>query len=197
MTPAGEPQGNECMSTETPSGVPSQRFRLFLALPPPEGWRLRAVRKLRATLRHLPDVRVIPPENWHLTLLFFGEQRAADRDAIRTITETLPPTPEVPLLLDRFAVWPQAGVAVLTARSVPSEWLDYQKGIVSRFTPYLQEEKRGWLPHLTLMRRVRKEVADPHLPPCRWAHPILPVLYCSHLDRNGARYEALTARHAT
>jgi RNA 2',3'-cyclic 3'-phosphodiesterase len=60
----------------------SPRVRLFVALDLPEAIREAIVAWQRAELEPVPELRVVPPGNLHVTLVFLGWQRERDIEPI-------------------------------------------------------------------------------------------------------------------
>jgi 2'-5' RNA ligase len=156
--------------------------RLFVAVWPPE----HVTEELRAL--HRKDqrgVRFVPPDNWHITLRFLGEEHV-DRVVDTLDGLTLPPArarlgPAVDVLDERAVVVPVAGVDEL-ARTV----IDSTREIGER-------PPKRYVAHVTLAR-VKARVPMPRVlgTIVRAEFDVEEIaLVQSRLHPHGARYETL------
>ncbi|EAR20710.1 RNA 2',3'-cyclic phosphodiesterase [Nitrococcus mobilis] len=160
--------------------------RLFLALWPDEGVRCAVARLAR---RLVPDGRLVPPENLHVTLAFLGDVPGEAMPRVRAIGANLVGA-TFALELDRIGCWPRPRISWIAPSHTPA--------VLGRLNRELRQvlrkagfpvPSRRFAPHMTLARR-----SAPHA-----FHDVTPVVWPieritlirSHLERAGARYEIL------
>ena len=141
--------------------VESGNVRLFIALMPPEGVVEHlddAVQRLRRLRREEGDVRWVPPQQWHVTLVFLGEVPAESVDELAPALDDVMTHCRRPAL--QLAGSGTFGSKVLFADVVepkhdaPSRLLDElaartREVVVRRG---IEVEQRPFRPHLTLAR---------------------------------------------
>lgn len=132
-----------------------------------------------------PGLRFIPPENWHVTLRFFGD---ADAGEVAAAIDGAP----YPAATARLG--PTVGIIARSALAIPVRGLDALATEVSTRTATIgQPVRTDFRGHLTIARwRARK--ARPSVRGARVdaqfdVEEI--TLVRSHLDRDGASYERL------
>jgi RNA 2',3'-cyclic 3'-phosphodiesterase len=169
--------------------VSDERLRLFCALQLPDA----TVEELGAWQRHaLPEGRIVPPGNLHVTLAFLGSR----------------PSGEVPAIVDELRA-ASAGAAPLElrparyreTRSVGMIVLEDASGRATALAADLAErleqlgvyrrEGRPWLPHVTVLRWKERAGLTPEVTNIRSIHVVRSALYRSDLAPDGARYDAL------
>jgi RNA 2',3'-cyclic 3'-phosphodiesterase len=168
-----------------------ERPRLFLGFRLPD----EAARKL-GTWQHAElergRVRIVPPENLHVTIAFLGSRPAEEverigsalREAVRGVAE--------PVLTP---------VRYRETRSVGMLVFDDEDGRATRIAEdahrrlaglgVYEPEKRPWLPHVTVVRfreRPRLSPAIPELGPVTMSDA---AVYMSRLRPTGAQYEVV------
>jgi 2'-5' RNA ligase len=168
----------------------SERLRLFLALPLPEEPRERLVGWQAAKLAGVPGVRVVPPENLHVTLVFLGERPAAELDAISSALREAAAGASRPVL---------STVRYRETRTVGMVVLDDEDGVATRLQADLagrlerlgvfKPERRAWLPHVTVARFRHPPRLRPDPPGLGRVSPSEVASYTSRLRRTGAQYE--------
>jgi len=142
-------------------------MRLFFALVPDDA--LRPLLGERAIdLARAIGGRAVPAHNIHLTLAFLGEVDRARVPALRPILDAMPRDAFM-LVLDRVGEWRRAGVAWI-APSVASPRL---AALHAALTEALRGagfpvEARPFQPHLTLVRRPSRTLADAPADPLTW-----------------------------
>jgi RNA 2',3'-cyclic 3'-phosphodiesterase len=166
------------------------RIRLFCGLALPDGV-VEEVMEWQAGLPH-EGLRVVPPDNLHLTLAFLGHRPRRDVDPIaaelEAATAAASPmsfsvrsyreTRSVGMLA--FADEGGAGTALATDLHARLERL----GVYER-------EQRPWLPHLTVVRFREQPRLRPELPDLGAVGPSGAAVYHSLLRPTGARYVVL------
>ncbi|MCJ7440951.1 MAG: RNA 2',3'-cyclic phosphodiesterase [Thermoanaerobaculaceae bacterium] len=175
-------------------------MRLFLAIPlPPE-----ALRRLESMVAALEgrDLKVVRPEGLHLTLVFLGEREAEEAEGIGRLLESPElDVPRIPASLGGYGRFPACGSPRVIFTPVcrgAREITTLQQalaGVLRRGGVRLQEEARGFTPHVTL---ARSRGGDPDL---RGLENLLDfeelfaadrlVLYRSILKPAGSEYLAL------
>ena len=170
--------------------------RLFLALPPCEEdaaalWMQWEMRRVSSS-----NIRWLGPEDYHITLLFFGP---VEEERIPLIREQM----DLAAPLYKSFVLKSAGAGQFPRRGAPRvyvEFLEEEGGALSslynllcrNLESHFTLEKRKFLPHITTAR-LKKSFGD--LPPYREA-PLefkldRMVLFESRLHPAGARYSPL------
>ena len=181
MTPAASVEGSE-------------RLRLFLALRLPDesvetiaGWQAEA-------LAHA-DVRVVPPENLHVTLAFLGSRPAGVLPGIvDVLRETASRAAPIRLAVERYR----------ETRSVAMLVLADEAGAATAFAGELQSgleaisayrrEPWPWLPHVTVARFTNRPRLEEELPDTVRTHVLVPsdaAAYLSRPGRAGVKYVLL------
>jgi 2'-5' RNA ligase len=168
-----------------------ERLRLFLGFPLPSA----AGRELSAwQLAELgaPGVRIVPPENLHVTIAFLGP-RPADETwpiaaALRASVEGVAPPVLAP---ERYRETRSVGMLVLDDEGERATRIaeDAQRRL-DELGVY-ERERRPWLPHLTVVRfreRPRLRPSMPDLGPVTMSDA---AVYMSRLRPTGAQYEVV------
>ncbi len=182
-------------------------WRLFMALPLPEEAAAAVVERLAAARAEFPGARWIPLPFLHLTLVFLGATDPARRPAlVRAIDSAVEREPP-------FTIETGAGGGRDRADGDGVAWLRLARGgaETSRIGGWLEatvagqtaggrEPRRSPSAHLTVARRASSELiryleeAPPATLRVTWTADRI-VLFRSHLERTGARYERLHEAH--
>lgn len=181
-------------------------MRLFAALPLPPSVesRLSALRLRLATPRD--GLRWTTPEQWHITLRFFGDLEAAHLLPLIAEVETFR-HPQPLLRMASLGLFPSKGI--LYAAIEPSDELTaFHTAFAAHVAPWLAPASSlPFHPHITLARskgragsKALQQMAKSALPPfgtvLQWlAGPV--HLYESVLGPQGAAYDTLATQHAT
>ncbi|HVU77409.1 MAG TPA: RNA 2',3'-cyclic phosphodiesterase [Gaiellaceae bacterium] len=168
------------------------RIRLFCALQLP-GDALDRLVEWQA--RELPGVagRVVPREHLHVTLAFLGHRPERELpgilEALRAASAVAP---------SRIELRP---VRYRETRSVGMIVLDDPTGAATALAGDVQSrlealgayrrERRGWLPHVTVLRFRAPAGLHPEAANMCSIHVVRSALYRSSLGHGGARYDAL------
>ena len=168
-----------------------ERLRLFCALRLPEPTLDGLVAWQREALS-VPRVRPVPREHLHVTLAFLGHRPSGELERIVGALREAAERAEPPKLAVR---------GYRETRSVGMLTCDDEGGRATAFAANLQQrlealgvyerDRRGWLPHVTVVRfreRPRLRAALPALEPFV---PSDAAAYLSRLRPGGARYEVL------
>ena len=176
-------------------------MRLFagLPLPPHAVDRFAALRLRLASPRD--GLRWSAPEQWRLTLRFFGEM---DEKGARILAQELGaiPSPPLPIEMEALGVFPAKGIlyAEVTHSPVLAELHAKMQAIAG--ASLTARDSHLFRPHITLARSRNRSGLDslrrlstPALPslgvPIRWEASEM-LLYRSDLQPGGAVYTALT-----
>lgn len=141
--------------------------------------------------------KLAPPENWHLTLRFLGSVDEVTYERFLAGLAEVEDEAGFRIALDRFDAFPRPKKATVV-------WVGVNQGVAElvRLNEIAEEaavgaglapEERPYVPHLTLsrvrppadVRRLEAEDID-----LSWNCDRV-VVYRSHTDRNGAKYEPL------
>jgi 2'-5' RNA ligase len=169
-----------------------ERLRLFVALLLPDEAVTRVVRWQAVELAKRPGLRIVPPENLHVTVAFIGGRPAGDVEPIagllrETAVEARPPVFE-PVRYDE-------------TRSVAMIVLDDHEQRATRLAERVfagleelgvyQREQRKWLPHVTVARFRNRPKLSPPLPLLGQVVSSEVAVMMSRLRPSGAEYEIL------
>jgi len=134
-------------------------MRLFFALVPDEALRLALGERARALAAALGG-RAVPAHNVHLTLAFLGEVERARVPALHDILDAMP-RDGFALALDCVGEWPRAGVAWIAPRIVPAPLAVLHAALAAALRVQgFAVEARPFHPHITLVRRPSRRLAD-------------------------------------
>ncbi|HEY0941379.1 MAG TPA: RNA 2',3'-cyclic phosphodiesterase [Steroidobacter sp.] len=125
--------------------------RLFLALWPTDEFRAQIQASTLAIAR-ASGGRLIPPQNYHVTLLFLGEVPAESVGAIQEASARLAGSPAFELRFDCIEAWGRK-LLCLTSSTPPAAASDLAAGLRSSLSSYVQRpEAHEFRPHITLAR---------------------------------------------
>lgn len=183
------------MSGGAASG-PEASLRLFFGLPLP----LEIARALTTwatgMLAGRPTVRIVAPEDLHVTLAFLGQRPYEELPVLRAALHAAADGRERPLLtVERYRE--TRSVAMLALTDADGRAGRLQEYLVDRLEEagVHEREHRPWFAHVTVARLRERPRLRPLLPVLPAFSPSEAVLYRSLLHRGGARYERLeTAR---
>ena len=174
------------------------RFFAGLALPSSAVERLS---KLRLRLAAPGDgLRWSEPEQWHVTLRFFGEAEAVELQCLKMAVEALSAKP-VDVEIGALGWFAAKGILYAAIAASPSLAALQAQVVASTSDCGVLPESRPFQPHITLARSKNRtgmatlrRLCQPEMPAfgpaVRWvAEEVL--LYESILDRGGAQYEIL------
>ncbi|MGH2996186.1 MAG: RNA 2',3'-cyclic phosphodiesterase [Gaiellaceae bacterium] len=167
-----------------------ERPRLFVALPLPTD----AVRPLAAwqgrELADTRDVRVVPPENLHVTIAFLGGRAAAEVDGIFGAVRGAADGMRAPTLTPvRYRETRSVGMLVFEDEAGRAGALAERVFARLEKLGVYERERREWLPHVTVLRFRRPPRLAPTLPDLGEVSPSEVALYHSVLRPGGAQYE--------
>jgi RNA 2',3'-cyclic 3'-phosphodiesterase len=163
----------------------SKSRRLFFALWPDALVRAQLVEVSRHWTR-----RPLADDMLHMTLRFLGGCSEQERICYSKVASSIFCEP-FDLYLDYLGGWPRAGIQWLGTSQMP----EALAGLVASLTTVLAQcgfeaEKRPFVPHVTLARKVRQPKVKAGLEAIRW--PVRDfVLVESAVVAGGSRYEVL------
>ena len=133
-----------------------QRQRLFVAVPLPEG-SLKTVHRAQEALPSVPGLRLLRPDQLHVTLAFIGETDEEGAKAAKRVLLGLPEDLGGEGLMNGFLFLPSPGKARVVTLSI-----DDRQGVFSTLfeavmsgleeAGVMKREKRPFRPHLTIAR---------------------------------------------
>ena len=166
--------------------------RLFIALWPGEDVR-RAVHAASRGAVEASAGRPVPRANYHLTLVFLGDQPCADLPRIqRAMAAVEPPTGL--LRLDSFGTFGKAGVLWLGPEHTPPALVRCVRELRRALRSEGVEWRRGaerFRAHVTLARRIRSEPSVTVPNPVVWHYAGFSLVVS---ERARARYRVLENR---
>jgi RNA 2',3'-cyclic 3'-phosphodiesterase len=169
-----------------------ERIRLFAGLPLPQDVVERLAAWQRRALAGHSDVRLVPPENIHVTLAFLGPRPVADVDGIVGVLREAAGAAERPVLaVSGYRETRSVGMLVLEDEADRATRLAEAVGEGLERLGVYERERRRWLPHVTVLRFRRPPRLRPPLPEPGPISPSEAALYHSVLRRSGAQYEIL------
>ena len=170
----------------------NERLRLFVGLRLPAHVVAGLVEWQAAALAGAP-VRVVEPENLHVTIAFLGARPAAELDAIEPVVREAAKAAGRPLLqVARYRETARVGMLVLR-EDEPRHAHCLAGGVMRRLQELgiYEREKRDWSPHVTVARFRAQPRLSPAAPDLGAISPSELALYHSVLRPTGAQYTIL------
>lgn len=165
------------------------RIRLFCGLQLPEATLEPLVRWQRDELR---GVRIVPPENLHVTLCFLGSRPEGDVPLVaRELAAAAAGAGPVGLRAVRYRE--TGSVAMIVCEDVGG----FGSALAGELSARLERagvyrpERRAWLPHVTVARFRERPRLAPQPPDLGEVGVVRAALYSSSLRPGGALYHAL------
>lgn len=179
----------ESRGSRAPGGAGNDRLRLFCGLQLPAA----TVEALAAWQReHLRTVRIVPPENVHVTLCFLGSRPASDVPVVaRELAAAAAAAGPVRLRTVRYRETGSVAMIVCDDAGGAGTAMAADLGARLEQLGVYRREQRPWLPHVTVARfreRPRLALAPPDLGEIG---VVRAALYSSSLRPGGALYHAL------
>lgn len=169
-------------------------MRAFIALELPESF-VDDLARMARTLGPAANAKLVPRENYHLTLAFLDEIGEAEaRSAMAAMDEACAGRPTVPLRAEGLGKFGRAHAAALWLAVAPDPAL---MGLASAVREALDArgldfDRKDFVPHVTLARRAK--LPREELPQLAFPLPdegATVTLYRSYLEPEGARYKPL------
>jgi RNA 2',3'-cyclic 3'-phosphodiesterase len=168
------------------------RLRLFIGLPLPSESAEGLAAWQRRELAGVRDVRLVPPENLHVTVAFLGHRPAGEVDGILGVVREAARTAHLPALTAvRYRETRSVGMVVFEDEGGRAGRLAGEVGEGLERLGVYERERRRWLPHVTVLRFRRAPRAKPLVPDLGAVSPSEVALYHSVLRPTGAQYEIL------
>jgi 2'-5' RNA ligase len=145
-----------------------ERSRLFFALWPSQGCRT-ALEAAAAPLLSQASGRQVPPENYHITLIFLGNVPTSRVASIAAAANAVIFT-DFELCLDRFGCFAGPRVAWYGSSAHPPALEQLVRDLRRSLTPAvaLRDECRPYRPHVTLLRKQSALPTFPAATKVRW-----------------------------
>jgi 2'-5' RNA ligase len=179
--------------------VTDLRERLFIGVPLPEGLK-GFVREAQAVLPRVGALRLLPEEQWHVTIAFLGEVDRATGLVARRILEAVRSGMGGGAWLGGFLMLPSQTNARVVALEIDDDkgaFADLYEVIMTSLetAEVMEREKRPFRPHLTVARMKTPGRVRPRSEVDRVRYAVESVcLYKSELRREGATYTVLARR---
>ncbi|MEM9208425.1 MAG: RNA 2',3'-cyclic phosphodiesterase [Pseudomonadota bacterium] len=163
--------------------------RLFFALWPDDRQR-ESLRDTMAPLARQVEGRAVPRGNWHVTLVFIGNQPEERVPELLQVAGSVP-MDEVRLRFDKLAFWQRPRIACLQTVSVPASLEQLVASLRRVLEPFAVEPEAGtYRPHITAVRAARS------FEPLSLARPLEMTftdfrLVASESSRDGVQYRPL------
>jgi len=134
--------------------------------------------------------KIVPSENWHITLAFLGAVDQSMKDCIQQVATAIQIHPFT-LSLDQLGYWSKSRILWLGASQTPEPLME----LVNSFNTNLPHcgycpEKRPFRVHLTLMRKASPVKTLLSITPIIWTVEDF-CLIRSVIQPNGAIYEVI------
>ena len=140
----------------------------------------------------VPALRPLAADALHVTLVFLGEQAAADAPVIAGAVAGLGrPVGELRVTGEAWLPPRSPGVLVADLAAADGRLAALQSAVATALAPWHEADPRAFRPHVTVARvrgRLRPGARAPAPPPAAFA-PAALVLYRSAAGRAGVRYE--------
>ena len=141
-----------------------KKRRLFFALWPDDGVRVKLLRVAREYVRRPPSAA-----NLHMTLVFLGDCTSQQLLCSRQAAAGLE-CPMFELEVDYLGAWPRAGIQWLGLGKAPAALPELVGQLQRALTGCgFEPEKRRYVPHITLARNVRNPLVRPALEAVHWS----------------------------
>ena len=169
-----------------------ESLRLFVALLLPD----EAVARLAAwqalELPERPGMRVVPPENLHITLAFLGSRPAVELGRITEAVRAFAAGREPPVFEPaRYRETRSVGMIVLEDEKGRAGGLAMRLFERLEALRVYERERRPWLPHVTVLRFRARPRLSPPLPDLGRVVSSEMAVMISRLRPSGAQYEVL------
>jgi 2'-5' RNA ligase len=146
-------------------------LRLFFALWPDADMRER-IADAAAALSLTDGVRLVPKQNYHLTLAFIGEVASAQVAVLRQIGRDQRAS-GCTIIFDACEHWPEPQIVVAVAREPPTALVELWRGLRQDLLLHQAALKLNRLPpslraHVTLARKVAQAPGRQAMSPFDW-----------------------------
>jgi RNA 2',3'-cyclic 3'-phosphodiesterase len=133
------------------AGAAQRGPRLFFALWPTDEFRAE-IQVSALAIAQASGGRLIPPRNYHVTLLFLGDVPSENVSAVQQAGAQLAGSPAFKLNFDGIESWGR-NVLCLTTSTPPAAAIDLAQRLRSQLGGHLQrQDEHEFRPHITLAR---------------------------------------------
>lgn len=134
--------------------------------------------------------KIIPFENWHITLAFLGEVDLPTKQCMQQVAGKIQGN-RFSLSLDKLGYWPKPRIFWIGASQIPEALQDLVNHLNTGLVDCgYRPDTRPFQVHLTLMRKAVCIKKLPTITPIAWAVEDF-CLVRSILEPSGARYEVI------
>jgi RNA 2',3'-cyclic 3'-phosphodiesterase len=177
--------------SERASVAGRERLRLFIALVLPPEARERLVEWQQRELGSVDGIRIVAPDNLHVTIAFLGGRPADEVVAILGALRDAAGSAAPPVLTPaRYRETRSVGMVVFDDENERATTLAGELFTGLEQAGVYERECRQWLAHVTVLRfRGRPPRLAPPLPDLGKVSPSEVALYHSVLRPSGAQYE--------
>jgi 2'-5' RNA ligase len=170
-------------------GKPAKGRRLFFALWPHAETRSKIEAQTAEFMRETRG-RVIPPENFHVTVNFLGSIPEARLAEIRAAGAAAADVPKFELSFDRIEGVRRSRILWLTA-DAPTPLLELVRRLQNKaLSQQPQSQREEFIAHVTLARDTQRLIRKTSIEPIAW-HADELALVESHLSPHGSIYSVL------
>lgn len=163
--------------------------RLFFALWPNDDVR-QSINQFSQPVLSEVNGKIIPFENWHITLAFLGEVDLSTKQCMQQIAEKVQGN-RFSLSLDKLGYWPKPRIFWIGVSQIPEALQDLVNHLnASLVNCGYRPDTRPFQVHLTLMRKAVCIKKLPMITPIVWTVEDF-CLVRSILEPSGARYEVI------
>ncbi len=173
--------------------------RLFVAVPLPDELQ-PLVQGAQEALPPIPGLRLLKPEQWHVTLAFIGHVGVEKAATAREVVENLPSGLGGETVMGGFLMLPsstRSRVVSLGFEDTGGVYASVFEAVMGGLESggVMKREKRPFRPHLTIARLRNPGAVRPRYESERAPFAVQSVcLYRSELRREGAVYTVVTCR---
>jgi 2'-5' RNA ligase len=166
-----------------------ERPRLFCALRLPDS----VVDELERWAHEELVERIVPRTNLHVTAAFLGHRPTAELPGILDATRAAAAAADLPIRLTPLRYRETRSVGMLVLGDEDGRAARFAEDLFGRLESLgvYERERRGWLPHVTVVRFRRAPRLRPPLPPLDTFGPSDAAVYHSVLRSTGAQYDVI------
>jgi RNA 2',3'-cyclic 3'-phosphodiesterase len=169
-----------------------ERLRLFCALRLPDDAIERLVQWQRRAFARAAGIRVLRPEQLHVTLSFLGSRPAEELEPIAGALRDAAVKAEPPTLsVRRYRETRSVGMLVCDDEEGRATQLANDLFARLEALGVYERERRPWLPHVTIIRFRTQPRLSPRLPDLGAVMSSEAAVYMSVLRPSGAQYQVL------
>jgi len=143
--------------------------------------------------QYSPDTgRKVRAENFHITLLFLGNVAIQTIDKLCMDCDSLA-SPSFELLINSPGWWKKSGILWLGPKDIPNALDELHQSLKSLAGRHrIPTDNKPYVPHITLMRKVREAPENPVVKPFTWTADSFTLMESETMP-DGARYTELAS----